>query len=251
MMLLKEVSRLLVLNHARPRRFKNAQYEELVPEIPKNFSTEVNEEADETILTIYGDIGESWWGDSTSANDVDTALKAVKTGNITVRLNSPGGAAFDGITIYNRLKDHQAKVKIIVDGYACSAASIIAMAADELVMNAGSMLMVHEAWVYTAGSKSELLKTVEMLDKLDTSLVDIYMTKAQVSRAEMEQFVKNETWFTAEEAVTIGFATDVKEVASEGAQNKKEDAEAFKLSILERFKKTPSQQNVLNRFKRD
>lgn len=246
----KEVSKLTIQASMRPRRFKNSHYEELVPEIPKNFAVEVDEDNDETVLTVYGDIGESWWGESTSANDVDKALKNVKTSNITVRLNSPGGAAFDGITIYNRLKDHKAKVKIIVDGWACSAASIIAMAADELVMNTGSMLMVHEAWLYTAGSKSELQKTIQTLEKLDSSLLDIYMTKAQVTREEMEQFLKNETWLTAEEAVAIGFATNVKDVETD-VQNKEEDAEAFKQSVLERFKQQPQQKSILGNFKRN
>lgn len=245
----REVDDLGIQASIRPKRFKNSHYEELVPEIPKNFAVEVNEENDETVLTIYGDIGESWWGESTSANDVDKALKTVKTSNITVRLNSPGGAAFDGIAIYNRLKDHEAKVKVIVDGWACSAASIIAMAADELIMNTGSMLMVHEAWLYTAGSKSELQKTIQTLEKLDASLLEIYMTKAQVTREEMEQFVKNETWLTAEEAVAIGFATDVKEIET-NLQNKKEDAETFKQSVLERFKQQPQQKNILGNFKR-
>src|SRR5690606_26895950 len=143
---------------------------------------------------------ESWWGDSVSAADMDEILKNVWTENITIRLNSPGGDAFDGITIYNRLKDHDAKVKVIVDGWACSAASIIAMAADELVMNTGSMLMIHEASTIVWGTKQDFEKEIELMKKLDKSLVDIYMTKAKVEREEIETLVNNETWFTAEEA---------------------------------------------------
>ncbi|MGE7091676.1 head maturation protease, ClpP-related [Lysinibacillus sp. NPDC048646] len=235
----------------RRRRFKNSQYEDLVPEIPKNFTVEVDEDNDETVLTIYGDIGESWWYDSTSANDIDRALKQVKTSNITVRLNSPGGDAFDGITIYNRLKDHQAKVKIIVDGWACSAASIIAMAADELIMNTGAMIMVHEAWTIAIGSKTEMQKTIDMMAKLDESLLDIYMTKAQITRDEMKQFVINETWFTADEAVAIGFATVTEDTKDDEAD--KANAEAFKKSVLARFTQEPTQQqnNILNKLQRN
>ncbi|WP_054770056.1 head maturation protease, ClpP-related [Lysinibacillus parviboronicapiens] len=235
----------------RRRRFKNSQYEDLVPEIPKNFTVEVDEDNDETVLTIYGDIGESWWYDSTSANDIDRALKQVKTSNISVRLNSPGGDAFDGIAIYNRLKDHQAKVKIIVDGWACSAASIMAMAADELIMNMGAMIMVHEAWTIAVGSKTEMQKTIDMMVKLDESLLDIYMTKAQITRDEMKQFVINETWFTADEAVAIGFATATEDTKDEEAD--KANAEAYKNNVLARFKQEPIQQpnNVLNKFQRN
>ena len=239
-----------VMANARRKRFKNSQYEEMIPEIPKNFAVEVHEDNDETILTIYGDIGESWWFESTSANDIDRALKEVKTSNITIRLNSPGGDAFDGITIYNRLKDHEANVKIIVDGWACSAASIIAMAADELILNTGAMMMVHEAWTYTMGSKSDIQKTVDMLGKLDQSLLDIYMTKANVTREEMEQFVKNETWFTAGEAIDIGFASTTTEDDEDGIDNT--DSEVFKNSVLARLKQSQKQNsNILNKFQRN
>ncbi|MFJ7662965.1 head maturation protease, ClpP-related [Lysinibacillus sp. NPDC097162] len=235
----------------RRRRFKNSQYEDMIPEIPKNFAIEVNEINDETVLTIYGDIGESFWYESTSANDIDSALKEVKTSNITIRLNSPGGDAFDGIAIYNRLKDHQAKVKIIVDGWACSAASIIAMAADELIMKLGAMIMVHEAWTIAIGSKTEMQKTIDMMTKLDESLLDIYMTKAKITRDEMKQFVINETWFTADEAIAIGFATATEDTKDEEAD--KANAEAYKYSVLARFKQESTQQsnNIIKKFQRN
>ncbi|MGN4124882.1 head maturation protease, ClpP-related [Lysinibacillus sphaericus] len=239
--------------NTRRRRFKNSQYEDMIPEIPKNFAIEVNEDNDETVLTIYGDIGESFWYESTSANDIDRALKEVKTSNITIRLNSPGGDAFDGISIYNRLKDHQAKVKIIVDGWACSAASIIAMAADELIMNTGAMIMVHEAWTIAIGSKTDMQKTIDMMTKLDESLLDIYMTKAQITRDEMKQFVINETWFTADEAVAIGFASASATMDTKDDQADKSNAEAYKNSVLARLKQEPTQQpnNILNKFQRN
>lgn len=249
---MKDLTQFPIMANARKRPYKNSQYADLIPEIPKNFTVTTDTENDETILTIYGDIGESWWYESTSAGDIDRALKEVKTSNITVRLNSPGGDAFDGITIYNRLKDHSAKVKIIVDGWACSAASIIAMAADELIMNTGSMMMVHEAWTIKAGSKSELQKTVDMMAKLDESLLDIYMMKAQCTRDEMKQFVDNETWFTADEAIELGFATKVEDV-EEDPVNNKVDPEQFKQSVLQRFKKEPEQNeknNILTKFQR-
>ncbi|MEK3995639.1 head maturation protease, ClpP-related [Psychrobacillus sp. FSL K6-2365] len=237
------------------RKFKNEKFNDQVPKINKKFEAVTNVATSTTEIIVYGDIGDSWWGDSISASDIDRALKDVKTDNITVRINSPGGNAFDGITIYNRLKDHSAKVKVIVDGWACSAASIIAMSADELVMNTGSMLMIHQASIGIYGNKDELEKEAELLGKLDSNLVDIYMTKALVDRKEIEQMVKNETWFTAEEAIAIGFATSVED-AHEGTTN--QDAEAFKNSVLARFKKEPQQpaasattNNILANFKRN
>ncbi|MFE3573714.1 head maturation protease, ClpP-related [Lysinibacillus sp. NPDC059133] len=235
----------------RLKQFKNQQYAEQIPEIKKQLSAK-KIDASTTEIVIYGDIGESWWYDSISASDIDSLLKDVTTDNITVRINSPGGDAFDGITIYNRLKDHNAEVKIIVDGWACSAASIIAMAADELVMNTGSMLMIHEASTGIWGTKKDLEKEAELLSKLDKSLVDIYMTKAVVEREEIEQMVNNETWFTADEAIAIGFAAKsiVEDVTDD--DKTKTDAEAFKNSVLARFKQEPSpKQNILTKFQRN
>lgn len=232
------------------RRFKNEKYAKQVPEIQKRFESRLTEDKNATEIIIYGDIGESFWGESVSASDIDQALSQVTTNEIVVRVNSPGGDAFDGITIYNRLKDHPAKVKVIVDGWACSAASIISMAADELIMNTGAMFMIHEASTWMYGNKADFAREMELLRKLDSSLVDIYMTKAKVDRHEIETMVENETWFTAEEAIAIGFANAV----VEEQQTEPVDADAFKNSVLSRFKTqappTPKPANFMDRFKR-
>lgn len=191
--------------------FKNQKYVEQLKKIPHKFNVVHNEENSTTEITIYGVIGDSWWEESVSANDIDNALKEAGNNDIIINLNSPGGDAFDGISIYNRLKRHTGNVKIYVDGWACSAASIIAMAADELIMGNGSMMMIHEASTIVWGKKSDLLKEVELLSKLDNSIVDIYMTKAKTTREDITQKVEEETWFTASEAVEIGFADKISE----------------------------------------
>lgn len=194
----------------RTNRFKNEKYNKLA-KVPHKFAAST--EGDSSTITIYGDIGDSWFGESISASDVEHALKGVTSNEIIVRLNSPGGAAFDGIAIYNLLKSHSAKVKIYVDGWACSAASIIAMAADELIMNVGSMMMIHEAATGMWGSKDDFEKEAVVLGKLNESITDIYMTRYTGERSEVEALVNEETWFTATEAAEIGFADKVKEEA--------------------------------------
>jgi ATP-dependent Clp protease, protease subunit len=191
----------------RKFNFKNQKYNEQLSNIPHNFAVTHDDETGVSELTIYGDIGESWWWESTSATDVDNALKQAKDNDLVVRLNSPGGSAFDGIAIYNRLKAHKGKVTIHVDGWACSAASIIAMAADELIMGAGAMMMIHEASTIVWGSKTLMRKEADMLEKLEDGIVDIYMTKATVEREKIRNMVDSETWFSANEALEIGFAT--------------------------------------------
>lgn len=192
--------------------YKNTQYDEQLMSIPHNFAVNHNENKAVTEMTIYGIIGESYWSDKyTSAIDVDNALKEANGNNIVIRLNSPGGSAFDGIAIYNRLvsykKEHNAKITIYVDGWACSAASVIAMAADELIMGLGSMFMIHEASNIVWGTKGAFRKEADVLEELEDGIIDIYMTKANVDREEIRAKVDAETWFSASSTVEIGFAT--------------------------------------------
>lgn len=239
------------------KRFKNEKYENLT-QIPKVFKAEAAATADIFNITIYGDIGESWWGDSTSAKDVETVLKDVTALTIKINLNSPGGDVFDGIAIYNQLKNHSAKIIIEVDGLAASAASVIAMAADELIMNTGSMLMIHEASTYAWGTKHDIQKTLNALEGIDKSLADIYMTRFQGERSEIETMIQNETWFTAQEAVDIGLADRVNEtVVEDPTITNTLDPEAFKNSVLERFRKqkepvaASANKNLLSNFRRN
>ncbi|PER25247.1 phage tail protein [Bacillus cereus] len=218
--------------------FKNQRYNEQLANIPHNFAVIHDDESGVSELTIYGDIGESWWWDSTSATDVDSALKEAGNNNVIIHLNSPGGSAFDGIAIYNRLKSHKGKVTIHVDGWACSAASIIAMAADELIMGAGSMVMIHEASTIVWGSKTLMRKEADMLEKLEDGIIDIYMTRANVEREEIRNMVNEETWFSANEAVEIGFATST---ATTVEDNTNEELAQLKAQMQ-------SMQNELNQY---
>lgn len=220
--------------------FKNQKYNEQLATIPHNFAVVHDEEKGVSELTIYGDIGESYWWDSTSATDVDSALKEAGNNDLVIHLNSPGGSAFDGIAIYNRLKAHKGKVIIHVDGWACSAASIIAMAADELVMGAGAMMMIHEASTIVWGSKTLMRKEADMLEKLEDGIVDIYMTRANAEREEIRDMVDKETWFSANEAVEFGFATST-------ATTVEEDDTSEELAQLKAQMQT--MQNELNQYK--
>ncbi|MBO0586464.1 head maturation protease, ClpP-related [Sporosarcina sp. E16_8] len=241
----------------RKRRFKNEKYDEKVS-VPHQFKAETNADNTQSTIVIYGEIGESWFGESTTAGDVENALKNITSSEIIVRLNSPGGSAFDGIAIYNLLKTHSAKIIIYIDGWAASAASIIAMAADVLIINIGGMLMIHEASTGMWGFKEDFEKEAVVLGKLNQSLIDIYMTRFKGERPEIETMVSNETWFTASEAVDFGLADSVGGAPIAPVQT---DPEDFKNSVLARFRNkqtepnpqsTPEQpKNILNQFKRD
>ncbi len=154
-------------------------------------------------LMIYDYIG---FG-GVEAKAVNDALRAAKgLREITVRINSPGGIVFDGVAIYNSLKRSAQKVKVIVDGIAASAASIIAMAGDEIVMGGGSFMMIHQASGLTIGTSNDHAQTADVLEKMDGELAAIYAKRSGKDRAAIIEMMNAETWFTAEEAVDEGFA---------------------------------------------
>ncbi|MGY3716779.1 head maturation protease, ClpP-related [Sutcliffiella cohnii] len=221
------------------KQFKNQTYVEQLKNIPEKFNVVHNDEEKLSEITIYGVIGTSWWSDSFSASDMDKALNEAGDNDIKIHLNSPGGDAFMGIAIYNRLKRHEGKVTIFVDGWACSAASVIAMAADELVMGLGSMMMIHEASSLVWGTKTEMRKEADVLDELEEGIIDIYMTKANVDREEIREKVDAETWFSAKKAVEIGFATK-----AEGTETEDDDDNPSN-SVLD----TEQKKKIMNELK--
>jgi len=231
------------------KSFKNQSHIEQLKKVERKFETIQNETTNATEITIYGIIGDSWWDDSVSAADIDNALKSIN-GDIVINLNSPGGDAFDGIAIYNRLKKHDGKITINIDGWACSAASVIAMAADELNMGMGSMIMIHEASTIVWGSKTDMRKEADVLDSLEDGIIDIYMTKANVEREEIRNMVDAETWFSAQKAIEIGFATattttveDNEEITNLKSQMQAIQNELDQIKNKEPEKPTPVKQN--------
>ncbi|BDB62365.1 head maturation protease, ClpP-related [Rhodococcus sp. RDE2] len=160
-----------------------------------------------TEILIYDVIG-SYWLD-TDAQTIATQIKELDSDEIVVRINSPGGDAFDGIAIMNALRAHSAKVTVRIDGLAASAASVIAMAGDEIIMGEGSQMMIHEAWLYTSGTADYLRAEADRLDKMTDSITAVYARRAGGEFDEWRALVAAETWFTADEAVAAGLADKV------------------------------------------
>ena len=180
-------------------------------------------DGDEHAMTISGAIGQGgWFYDATSASDVRRALDGVTAATIRIKLNSGGGDAFDGIEIYNYLKDHSAHVTVEVTALAASAASIIAMGADEIIMRTGSNLMIHEAATFAYGTKSDIQKTMNALETIDESIVSIYKQRTGLSSEEIRNMIEAETWLTAEEALEKGFV-DLIETAEDPDEPEKDD----------------------------
>lgn len=156
----------------------------------------------EAEVLLYDEIG--FWG--VLAKDFVPQLKAVDASTIHLRINSPGGDVFDGLTMYNALKEHPAKVITHVDGIAASIASIIALAGDEVRMAKNAFYMIHEPWTFTIGNAEQLRKDAEVLEKISGQLVGTYVRQSEGDEDEVKEWMRAETWFTADEAKDAGFA---------------------------------------------
>lgn len=170
-----------------------------------------NKSATEAEIIIYAGIGNDWWGDGSmiSAKNFSDELKKIDASvtNINVRINSPGGDVFDGVAIYNRLKQHKAKKTVYIDGLAASIASIIALAGDEIIMGEGALYMVHLPWTWAAGNRTDLDNTINRLTDVEEQMLGIYAKKSGMDRAEIRALLEAETWMGADEAIEKGFVT--------------------------------------------
>lgn len=169
----------------------------------------------ETELYIYGDIRkkdwiDSWFGtgqDKTDAYSLKDALSAVDTPNLTVRINSYGGSVSEGLAIYGLLSEFKGHLKTIVDGFACSAASVIFMAGQERVVPENGLLMIHNAWTEAKGDSNAMKKVAEDLEKITQPSLDIYTSKTNLSEEEIKGKMDRQEWITSKEAYEWGFST--------------------------------------------
>lgn len=174
----------------------------------------------ETDVYIFGDITSWEWFDNdvssyTLSKELQELDKDIEA--INVHINSYGGEVAEGLAIYNLLKNHKAKVRTIVDGFACSIASVIFMAGDERIMSNASMLMIHNAWMHTAGNATQLRKDADDLDKITQASINAYMSQVNISEDKLKELLDNESWLLPDEALEMGFATSI---VSESITNK-------------------------------
>ncbi|MET3662494.1 head maturation protease, ClpP-related [Aquamicrobium ahrensii] len=162
---------------------------------------------DDNTITMFEVIGEDWWtGGGVTAKRISAALRSIGKNDVTVKINSPGGDMFEGIAIYNLLRSHPAKVTVEVLGWAASAASIIAMAADDIRMGLGSFMMMHNAWGVVIGNRHDMRESAELFDGFDGAIADIYEARTGMKRADIEKLMDAETFMGPSEAVKNGFA---------------------------------------------
>jgi ATP-dependent Clp endopeptidase proteolytic subunit ClpP len=187
-------------------------------------------------LYCYGAIGAGYFSEGFTAADVANAIKEAGTFSaIALRINSPGGDAFEGIAIYNLLRSQKKNITVSVDGLAASAASIIAMAGDRIEIGSNAMIMIHNAWSLAAGDAKELRAQADILEKASTSIAQTYTERTGKTLEDITAMMDAETWLSAEDSLEHGFADALQEQSDAGAQSRtRHNLKAFK------FKNTPA-----------
>ncbi|WP_439874849.1 head maturation protease, ClpP-related [Bacillus mycoides] len=208
-----------------------------IPKIKNRFEVLNSANTEETDLYMYGSISAYSWYDGISSSKVREQLKNVTAKTINVHINSGGGDVFESIAISNLLKNHSATIVVHIDGLAASGASVIAMAADKIVMPKNTMMMIHKAWTYAAGNAEGLRKVADRLDKIDTAVTESYTSRFVGEKSELETLLAEETWLTAEECQTFGFCDEISDeivIPEEGEED--EELEPAKAKILNKYK---------------
>lgn len=158
-------------------------------------------------ISIYEQIGASWDGSGMTAARISGILRNIGARDVIVNINSPGGDFFEGVAIYNLLRGHKAKVTVQIMGLAASAASVIAMAGDEILMGDGSFLMIHNAWAVAVGNRHDMLAASEQLAPFDAAMAEVYSARSGMSVKAAAAMMDSETWLGATQAVKDGLAT--------------------------------------------
>lgn len=169
----------------------------------------------EAEVLIYGDIGDSWNGDSITAATLVKELQAIKADVIHVRINSYGGAVSDGLAIYNALKRHDATIEVWIDGMALSIASLIAMAGDTVRMASNALVMVHAPWGGAFGNSAELRAYADVLDKHAQAMSTSYASKTGKSSEDCLALLTDgdDHWYESDEARDFGFVDEIYDAA--------------------------------------
>ncbi len=164
-------------------------------------------ERGDNVITMFDIIGEDYWsGGGITAKKVASQLRAIGDRPVEVQINSPGGDMFEGIAIYNVLREHPQAITVKIMGMAASAASIIAMAGDTVEIGAASFLMIHNCWVLAIGNRHDMKEMSDWLAPFDQAMADLYAARAGQDQASVVKWMDAETFMSGSTAIERGFA---------------------------------------------
>lgn len=208
---------------------------------------QANEEVAERILELHGTIAEeSRFDDDVTPQLFKDELNA-GSGDITVWINSPGGDCVAAAQIYNMLTQYKGNVTVKIDGIAASAASVIAMAGNTVLMSPVSMMMIHNPATFAFGDHAEMQKAIDMLAEVKESIINAYVIKTGLTRAKLSHLMDAETWMDANKAVELGFADDIITRAETKPNTEVLDEEDEEDESTEEKEKKPSDSMLFSR----
>lgn len=166
--------------------------------------------SDDNVITMFDIIGEDYWsGGGVTAKKVQAQLRAIGERPVEVHINSAGGDMFEGIAIYNVLREHPQPITVKVMGMAASAASVIAMAGDTLEIGSASFLMIHNCWVIAVGNRHDMAETAAFLAPFDAAMRDVYAARSGQSADDIAKWMDAETFMSGSQAIERGFANSL------------------------------------------
>ena len=166
-------------------------------------------EASDNTISVLDVIGEDYWtGGGVTSKRVGAALRSIGDQEVIVNINSPGGDFFEGVAIYNMLRAHPNKVTVRVVGLAASAASVIAMAGDEVQIGQAGFMMIHNAWTIGVGNRHDMRQLSDTMETFDASMSEVYAAKSGSKTDDIAALMDAETWFSGKSAIEAGLADD-------------------------------------------
>ncbi|AUX97027.1 head maturation protease, ClpP-related [Salmonella enterica] len=161
---------------------------------------------DDNTISVFDVIGQDYWGEGITAKRIAGALRAMNGADVTVNINSPGGDMFEGLAIYNLLREYEGHVTVKVLGIAASAASVIAMAGDDIQIGRGAFLMIHNCWVVAMGNRHDFAELSASLEPFDNAMADIYAARSGLDMATVQKLMDAESYIGGSDAVEKGLA---------------------------------------------
>jgi ATP-dependent Clp protease protease subunit len=210
-----------------------------------NFTNDTLENTERTLYIIgtICDDGESWYEDDVTPKLFKSELNS-GTGNVTLYLDSQGGDTFCAAEIYNALMEYSGKITVKIGAICASAASVIAMAGDEVLMSPTSILMIHNPATVAVGDSEEMTKAAAMLDSVKQSIINAYERKTNLSRRELSKLMDEEKFMDANEAIKLGFADGILYAKSDNLSEQDPVAAIFNklpdISKIQQYLSTPT-----------
>lgn len=208
---------------------------------------------DDNSIGIFDVIGSDYYGEGVTSKRISAALRSIGPETpVTVNINSPGGDLFEGLSIYNMLREHKGQVTVKVLSLAASAASIIAMAGDEIQISRSGFLMIHNSWVLAMGNRHDLTAVADYLAPFDQAMADIYAVRTGLDISKAEAMMDAETWIGGTSAIDQGFADNYlpsDQVIESGVEGSKIAAHKIDIALAKSGMSRSERRKILNQLK--